>query len=246
MAWLFAGWAAIASATAQDDVPVWINSEIESQAERLAALYGLPRMPMFNIQYAGSVLPEGVRLVEAEAEADVVVAKFSGDWGERSEPARRDIVRNLAHELAHVRQYASGLPSEARLWHEGFAEAMAIQALDQCGPSCGGGAATLLQSRESQCGEALRLGHLADRADDDAVYGCGAILVLAVAQASQTNVIDLYGAFASTDRSETAMLELIEKRAGRPFGLSARRFLRSDYRLVPPAQTIRDLRRGRL
>ncbi|NRA30125.1 MAG: hypothetical protein HRU11_07660 [Parvularculaceae bacterium] len=246
MAWLFAGWAMIASAAAQDDLPVWINSEIESQSDRLAALYGLPRMPIMNLQYTAEGHTAGVRIIEAEAEADLIRVHFQGDWTQESDAARQDVVRNLAHELAHVRQYASGLPVEPRFWHEGFAEAMAIEALDQCGAPCGGAPAALLRSREQQCGEALRSGYLSGRTDNDAVYGCGAIFVLAVAKASDSSVIDLYGSFAATDRSEAAMLALVQERAGRPFGLSARRFLKSDYRLVPAPQTIRDLRRGKL
>jgi len=243
---LFAGWTAIASAVALDEVPVWINTELNLQAERLGGIYGLGRLPFFDVQYTAAGLPEGVRIIDAEATSDTITIHYRGDWNDPSEPARLDVVRNLAHEMAHIRQRGLGRPTEDRFLHEGFAEAMAIEALSACGEPCAGGADRLLRERERQCGEALRDGPILSRDDEVAVYGCGSVFILAAARAADTNATDLYAAFVDAGRTRAALLDMIDETAGRTFTLSARSFLRGDYRLAPPRQTISNLREGRL
>lgn len=188
-----------------------------------------------------------MRVIDGVAEAERVAIWLSGPWAEETPAARRQLVRNLAHELAHVRQYTLGEPSESRLFHEGFAEAMALEALADCGSLCGGEPDELSIALERRCGAALARGPLDERMeDDDEAYGCGAILALAASEQTGLPVPQLYEAFVRAGRTAPGFIALCEQQAGPAFAVSAAAFLRGDHRLADPSLVIERLAAGRL
>lgn len=236
-----------AAAEETSPVPGWLQEHVESQSALLGGLLSVKRQPFFKLSYDPSAHPQGVRVIDAEATDETITIRYEGAWAEPSRLARRDATRNLAHEFAHLRQRALGLPTENRFFHEGFAEAMAIAGLAACGAPCDGEPGALLHEAEGRCAKALQYGPLMTQSSDaDAVYGCGAILMLTAARKSDIPVDALYGEFAKTERRFEDFLTLLEEKAGKRFVLSVRAFWRGDYHLVPASQVIADLRRGRL
>ncbi|MEM9838680.1 MAG: hypothetical protein AAF830_05935 [Pseudomonadota bacterium] len=229
-----------------DDVPAWLANLIEEQTDILAADLGLAREPFLELSYHAQGVEQGRRIIDAEAEAQVVRIDYGGAWQVSEPTARRDAIRNLAHELAHVWQYELGMPTEPRFLHEGFAEAMAIHVLDECGAICGVQPGTLMMLRERECGDALRLGTLARNTSREAIYGCGAVMVAAVATAAGTDPQGLYRQFAGTERSFEAFQTLAKEAAGASFSISARAFWQTNHRLAQPSRVIASLRAGRL
>jgi hypothetical protein len=228
------------------DVPGWVRSHIEAQVEVLAGLIGLPRTPFVDISYSGPSQELGLRTVQGRAQPERFSIDLSGAWQEQHADARRQLTRNVAHETAHVFQYSLGEPIESRMLHEGFAEAMAVEALMACGESCAGNGKGLELKLRRQCGDALRSGIVGTLNTVDSSYGCGGVLTLEGARAAEISVTDLYRLFAAAGRTEKALLGVLEEKAGSGFAISAKAFLYSDYRLAKPAQVFERLREGRL
>lgn len=230
----------------QENVPAWIEDEIAMQAEVLSGLLKLPRVPFIDLRYQGEGEVEGLRVIDAEAHPERVVIRLTGSWAEPTPAAREQLIRNLAHELAHVWQYTLGQPTESRFFHEGFAEAMALETLLVCGSACGTGAINLAEVHRRDCGDALRSGILLGLESRAAFYGCGAVLATMTAERAGTPVAAVYARFAATKRSKDDFLVVAEEMAGKGFAISARSFLHGDHRLAPPPSVLRRLRAGRL
>jgi hypothetical protein len=243
------GWlGAFANAQNSDayEIPSWVGAHVESQAEVLSSLIGLPRTPFLTMRHRGPVATTGLRTVHGRAEPERFTIELAGDWTKRHPDARRQLTRNVAHETAHVLQYTMGEPIESRMLHEGFAEAMAVEALIACGEGCAGDGHGLERKLRRQCGEALRNGILVLQSSVDSDYGCGGVLTLEGARAAGMPVTQLYRLFVAAGRNEEAMMQVLEEHAGRGFAISAKAFLRSDYRLARPSDVFSRLQAGRL
>ena len=237
----------LANATRADhEPPAWIEALIGEQAEVLTGMLGLPRVPFIELVHMGPTDIPGERIIDARATRDKIWIDLHGDWDLQSVSARQQLVGNLAHELAHVWQFTLGTATESRFFHEGFAEAIAIDLLTQCGAACGGSPTTLLTTQSSHCTEALQMGALIAQRTELADYGCGTILMHAAATNSGSSPRDLYQAFAATDRTERDFLAVAEKFAGQPFANSAFTFLHNDHSVVPGQGVMRRLRSAKL
>lgn len=236
----------VPNASAEGAVPGWVRAEIDTGAPIIAGLLGLPRVPFIRLSHDEGAAPPGVRVIEAEAGAEEITVRLLGDWQRADDAARRVLVRNLAHELAHVWQYTLGLPTEPRFFHEGFAEALALEALENCGASCSADPEGLRAMHERDCSAAMRQEPLARAESRSALYGCGAVLAGLTAQRAEISVADLYARFAARGRSPEAFFVVAGEAAGQPFELSARAFFTGDYRLASPRDVIARLRAGRL
>lgn len=232
---------------ADDTVPGWITEVVEAEAEVLTGLVGLPRVPFITLVHLGPTEIEGQRIIQAEASADTILIEFSGSWSKNTPAARQQVIGNLAHELAHVWQYSLGAPTEGRMLHEGFAEAIGIDVLRRCGASCGTDSAALLETQRRACAAALREGVLLLQETPEAVYGCGTILTAHASTKAGLTPQELYLQFAGTeDRSEEDFLKVASDAAGSAFANSAFTFLYSDLRLSQPRRVMERLREGKL
>ena len=206
-----------------------------------AAALGLAE-PVVRTRYAPEAGPPGALNLLGVAGPGSVVLRLEGSgWRARSVSAERLLARNAAHEAAHLYQYARGAPTEPRWLHEGFADALAREQLSARG-AAGGWAGG------QRCAGALRRGTLRARfaADDEAaVYGCGSVVIRAVAAARGESVRAFYDAFVAAGRGEDAFAALAED-AGPDWSRSARAFLTRDWTQSDPAWVIRSLRAGRL
>ncbi|NNU16679.1 hypothetical protein HK107_10135 [Parvularcula sp. ZS-1/3] len=243
MAALLTAFAPNASA---EEVPEWIERQVAVQAESLAQVLDLPRVPFLTLDYDRETPIEGLRVLDADAGPEKATIRFRGDWTTPDADMRDLIARNLAHELAHVWQYRTGQPSETRFLHEGFAEAMAVEALIACGDVCGGDPAALAREQEARCRSSMSRGPLI--AEDSRVkgYGCGAVVTLAAARKAEMSVQAFYLAFAATKRSNQDFLDVARERAGQDFAVAAFSFLNTDHSLAKPETVIRRLKRGTL
>ncbi|GGY54506.1 basic secretory protein-like protein [Parvularcula lutaonensis] len=235
-----------ANASAENQVPGWIEVEVSTHAEVLSGLLKLPRVPFIDLHYEGPGDVEGLRIIDAEAHPERVVIRLSGSWDDPSPDARRQVIRNLAHELAHVWQYTLGQPTENRFFHEGFAEAMALEALQVCGEACAAGAPELADRHRRDCGDALRDEILVASRSRAAFYGCGAVLTRMTAENAGKTVGEVYRRFAETGRSRADFISVAGEMAGSDFATSAHSFLHGDHRLAPTRSVLQRLQAGRL
>ncbi|MEO1042331.1 MAG: hypothetical protein AAFX52_08575 [Pseudomonadota bacterium] len=227
-------------------VPAWTKTTLDEVVPPLLASLGLEQPPRITMRWEKGDLPDGVRVVESQVRGDEVLVSMTGSWREYSPEARSQLVRNLAHELAHVWQWSLGDPFEPLILHEGFAEAMAVDLLVRCRDVCRASPERLVISLEDQCRQALRKGRVGSLNERDAIYGCGGVLVESIAIAAQMSPQELYSHYAETERTMAAFLALTEESAGRKFALSARTFLTADFRLASASKTMARLRAGRL
>lgn len=234
------------NASAEDDVPGWIEAAVSEHTPVLAGIVGLSRPPFVELHYTRGNVPEGVRIIDAQAEPEKVVVRLVGAWQDQTAPAKRQLVRNLAHEVAHVWQYSIGFPGEEAFFHEGFAEAIAYDALTECGAACGQADQGLHRLHQTDCATAMKEGALAGSTSRAAVYGCGAVFTHTSADVSDLSAQDLYRRFAATGRTQADFLALVEESAGKPFALSARTFLLGDHSLARPGRVMERLRDARL
>ena len=162
-------------------------------------------------------------------------------WRQRAAGAERLLTRNAAHEVAHLYQYAQGPALEPRWLHEGFADALAHEALSATGEASGwgGGARCAEVLGQRPIDEAQAAGAL------HALYDCSSLAIRAVAAARQESVRDLYRAFAEAGGTDAAFLRLAEE-AGSRHARSVEAFLTGDWRQARPAWVLRQLRAGRL
>lgn len=223
-AWAFASWTEAAAAAADDFAvtePVLTTRYV----------------------YAGE---DGALNLKASAEGRSVSLQLEGSgWRTPSPDAERILARNAAHEVAHLFQYAAWAPREAQVpqekrWlHEGFADALAHEALAARGEAAGWGGGT-------RCAGVLEDGSIvaAQRAGEPAaLYDCSSLVVRAVAAARGESVRDLYRALAEAGGSDAAFLRLAEE--GRR-ARSVTAFLTTDYTRADAGWVIRQLRAGRL
>jgi hypothetical protein len=207
----------------------------------LAPAFGITPPGVTTIYEADPRLPPGARGLFAYAAPSELTLRLSGPgWAERDADAEALLLRNAAHEVAHAWQLSLGAHVEdAPRWlHEGFAEALAREAL----------AGRRVAEASSRCGAVLRAGPVrsAQRfGDEAAIYDCGAVVVAAVAAGRGESVRTLYAAFAEAGATEDAFMALSsEATAG--MARSVRAFLGTDYSLADPAWVVRSLRAGRL
>lgn len=227
-------------------MPHWIDGQVAEQAESLARVFDLPRVPFLALEYDPETPIKGLRVLDADAGPEKATIRFRGDWTKPDADLKEIIVRNLAHELAHVWQYRTGQPSESRFLHEGFAEAMAVEALISCGQVCGGDPAALAREQEARCRSSMTQGPLTAVDSRTLGYGCGAVVTLATARRANMTVRDFYLAFAATERSNKDFLAVTRERAGKDFAVSVFSFLNTDHSLAKPDSVIERLKRGTL
>lgn len=219
---------------------------MNEEAEVLAGILGLPRVPFFELSAEGPSEIADLRIIDAEANRETVTIRFYGPWETETRGARKLLVRNLAHELSHVWQYSLGEPTENAFFHEGFAEAMATETLVTCGSACGASPQALIVRQRSLCAEDMQAGIPLRAAPRSAGYGCGAVMVRAAADAAEISARELYRQFAAGPRDDKGFVALCEKAAGRRFSLSTFTFLHQDHRLASSEDVIARLRAGRL
>lgn len=227
-------------------VPAWTNKTVEEVVPPLLAGLGLEDMPRITMRWERGDLPKGVRIVESQVHGDEVLVTMTGAWRRYSPEARSQLVRNLAHELAHVWQWSLGDPYEPLLLHEGFAEAIAVNILARCRDVCRASPERLVMTLEDQCRHALQKGRVGSLQDRDAIYGCGGVLADSMSVAAQMTPQDFYQRLTETERTMGDFLAIAEQFAGRHFALSARTFLTADLRLASASTTMARLRAGRL
>lgn len=227
-------------------VPGWAKRATDEVVPVLMEALELEHEPQITMRWEKGDNPPGVRIIDSQARGNSVLVQLIGSWEEPSEEARSQLVRNLAHELAHVWQWSLGVPNEPRLLHEGFAEAIAIDVLVRCREICRASPERLVIKLEGQCRDALREGRVGAINRIEAIYGCGAVLTEGMSVAAELSPQDFYRRYADTERSMADFLELTEELAGRRFALSARTFLTADLRMASPSTTMGRLRAGRL
>ncbi|MEM6746517.1 MAG: hypothetical protein AAF608_03755 [Pseudomonadota bacterium] len=227
-------------------VPGWTKRAVDEVVPTLLEGLALDERPRITLRWKQGDHPPGVRIIESQTRGDEVLIQLLGSWRTSSEEARSQLVRNLAHELAHVWQWSLGDPVEPRLLHEGFAEAIAIDLLVRCRELCRASPERLVIKLEGQCRYALQMGRVGGLNERGAIYGCGAVLTESIAVAAQLSPQDLYRRYTETDRSMSDFLDLTEQLAGQRYAVSARTFLTADLRMASPSTTMGRLRAGRL
>ena len=216
----------------------WAFAYWRAEAVRSADDFGVA-VPAFEpgYTYAGE---DGARNLIATAEADAVRLTLEGSgWRDRTDGAERILARNAAHEVAHVFQYAVGPALEPQWLHEGFADALAHEAMTARGQADGWGAGL-------RCAEVLAAGPIdaaQDAGDQHALYDCSSLAIRAVADARGEGIRAFYRAFAAEGGTDAAFLRLAAE-ARREASVTA--FLTRDWRHADPAWVIRQLRAGRL
>ena len=229
----------VARAEAEARAAGWAYAFWQARVAALAPEMGVPA-PAVRTRYATGSAPGALNLL-GSAEPGLVTLHLEGTgWGDRSEKAEGVLARNAAHEVAHLVQYATGPAERDPLWlHEGFAEAIARDAVLARGEAAPGGA-------EARCAAVLKQGPVRRafrRGDNNAYYDCGALVVRAVAAARGEGAAELYRAFAAAGRTEAAFLSLAEEVDLRR---SVEAFLRTDYAAAKPSWVYAQLREGRL
>lgn len=216
----------------------WAFAYWRAQAVISADDFGVA-VPAFEpaFTYVGE---DGARNLVATAEADAVRLTLEGSgWRDRTASAERILARNAAHEVAHVFQYAVGTVLEPQWLHEGFADALAHEAMSARGEADGWAGGL-------RCAGVLMAGPIdeaQDAGDPRALYDCSSIAIRAVAAARGETIRDLYRAFAAEGGTDAAFLALAAE-ARREASVKA--FLTRDWRHADPAWVIRQLRAGRL
>ncbi len=227
-------------------VPAWTKRATDEVVPAILEALELEEPPRITLRWKQGDHPPGARIIQSQTFGDEILIGLEGSWREASEEARSQLVRNLAHEIAHVWQWKMGNPIEPRILHEGFAEAIAIDVLVRCREICRASPERLMIRLENQCRDALRRGIVGVQGQTDAVYGCGGVLTDGMAVAAQLSPQELYRRYATTGRSIGDFLELMEELAGSHFALSAKTFLTADFRMASPSTTMGRLRAGRL
>ena len=218
----------------------WAFAHWQAEAARAADAFGVEAPALApRYLYGGE---DGARDLIATAEASAVNLQLEGSgWRSRTEGAERVLTRNAAHEVAHVFQYAVGPATEPRWLHEGFADALAREALAETGEADGWGGGR-------RCAEVLAAGPV-DEAQAagslEAIYDCSSLAIRAVAAAREESVRDFYEAFAGAGGTDAAFLRLAGD-AHERHARSVTAFLTRDWSHASPAWVIRQLRAGRL
>lgn len=229
-----------AEARAALDDSVWAFVHWSAETKRAAEAFGVtPPEVSTRYVYAGD---DGLLNLSATAEADAVSLRLEGSgWRERDPKAERILTRNAAHEVAHVFQYAVGNAMEARWLHEGFADALAHEALSATNEATGWGGGL-------RCAAVLEAGPI-DTAqasgNQNALYDCSSLTIRAVADARGQSVRDLYVDFTDEGGTDAAFLRLARE-AGDAEARSVTAFLTRDWRHANPGWVIAGLRAGRL
>ncbi len=189
--------------------------------------------------------------IKAHATTEEIVVRLEGDgWDSPSPLGRRTLEQNLAHELAHHRQFQAG-PTEGEplWWHEGTAEAMALGALVRSRVWTAGLASEWRDKARMQCVGALGRGTLDDLwagGDRDAIYACSYLMVEAAAEASGMTVLRLRRGATRAMASGTALSDYLEKVAGKDMARSLHAFAGRSYVHVDGAWVIEQLQQGEL
>ena len=216
----------------------WAFVYWRSAAGRAADDFGV-EAPALDAGYAYGGEDGALNLV-ATATADEVRLRLEGSgWRDRTDDAERILTRNAAHEVAHVFQYAVGPALEPQWLHEGFADALAHEAMTARGEARGWGGG--LRCAEVLNAEPIQAAQAAG--DARALYDCSSIAIRAVAAARGEDVRNFYVAFAAEGGTDAAFLRLAGD-GGRAADVTA--FLTRDWRHADPAWVIRQLRAGRL
>ena len=206
-----------------------------------AAGFGLPAPSVRTRYTTEATVPGSLNLYGTAAPGAVTIRLEGSGWRTRSDSAERLLLRNAAHEAAHLYQHAKGRPTEAQWLHEGFADALAQERLAAAG-------GTADPAGGQRCAAALRRAPLRSRfaaGDPDAIYDCGSVLIRAVATARGETVRTLYDALVAAGRDEAAFLRLAGE-ASEDWERSARAFLGRDYTQSDPFWVMRTLRAGQL
>lgn len=249
LCWLLLGFASGPTLTVDDGgtAPAWVTDQWTADGTQLLAGLGDWDVPLpAHVALRGGWSDQAPsRLnIRAEAMAGRVRIVLSGDaWGAPSASARLLLRQNLAHELAHQWQLAVKRPADEPGWfHEGMAEALALTLLTDTGLGTPAEAILLGDGLRSRCARALREGPLESLRSRDATYGCGFVIIEALAGEVGGSVA-LQRRYAAHQGSFDAFLDAV---ASVPLRRSVDRFRRADLTRAAPGWAFGALRAGRL
>ena len=193
----------------------------------------------------------GSQNINGHAHTGIVDILLEGAaWSSDNSPrARRDLEQNLAHEMAHLWQLSAYDSPFEPLWlHEGFAEALALEALTASGLWSADQAAQWEDAQEARCAVALSKGILAQRvavADRDAIYGCGYIAVRMMAEDTGKAPSALFEDYVPAIIKGPGLANLLKSVLDPIAAERLRSFLHVDYSRADGRAVIRRYRAGR-
>ena len=194
-------------------------------------------------------LPDRLDVAGEAEQAEIHITLEGEGWQHDTEKARRVLRQNLAHEISHVPQLRRlDTAFEPLILHEGYAEAQSLELLIRAKLWTAADARRARLGFEQRCLGALREGPLLpqiEAGERDAVYACGAVLVLAAADTARTTPESLHRSYAEAAINPAGLGPWAKAALGEDFTRSALRFVTTDFSGGPTA-AIEGLRAGRL
>jgi hypothetical protein len=232
--------------------PAWAVEEWEGTAPALADIYaerlGTPPGTLRLAVAHASREPGRLDLRAVTTPRMISVTLAGRGWDEPSDSGRRTLRLNLAHELAHHWQLQS------RRWayeplhlHEGFAEALGIEAMGAAGLWSRAEADAYRDDLADRCATVLATGPLSvrlARQDREAANACGYVLIEGALAASGRSASAAFTLYQTTPGSRLG--PLLWEEAGPSFLADANEFVRADYSRADTTAIVRAFRAGRL
>ncbi|ADM08551.1 hypothetical protein PB2503_02367 [Parvularcula bermudensis HTCC2503] len=228
--------------------PDWVEARYDSLVPDLAAVLGLPT-PRIDLRFDPTPAPSHLVLTAHVTADETIAVRLSGaGWHRRTPQTDRQIVANLAHELAHLWQRRLlPAPAEPRWIHEGGAEAIALSLLVDTGLWSEIDRRRADSALAERCSRALENGPLRPQFEGetaDAAYGCGYVVVDWLAGRSGRSPRALYAELAATWPDPVALGTTLG--AWLPAGdvATLNEFLTADWRGADPDTVVRSFRAG--
>lgn len=189
--------------------------------------------------------------LRAYAEGRRIHVRLNGEgWRDASAEGRATLRQNLAHELAHIWQVAAyDSLLEPRWIHEGFAEALAMAALERADMWSGSDVMAYRAAQDAQCAEVLADGPLIaalERDDRRAVYACGFVIIDVTSGVVGQNPGQLFGLYVTGMTTGNGLARTVVDATPTGYLRRVRTFLYYDFTDQPPERVIANFRSGRL
>ncbi|GGD05198.1 hypothetical protein [Aquisalinus flavus] len=200
----------------------------------------LPARPELYMLYAAGQ-PGQIAIEGDSVRGQVLIRFIGGGLNEVGQEARRRVLENIAHEMAHLWQLERDGVGAAPDWlHEGGAQAIGLESLFITEQYADADYAAMLGRTQRTCANALAGGPLdraAARGEHEASYACGVMAWTALsAQREGATVVATWKAFADfaagrrDGQSAEAFYDFAAEWSGsEPFTRSLRQFVRADW-----------------
>lgn len=229
-------------------VPSWTQTEWAEAGATLSQSFGLSPITLY-----GAYEAEGVSRLDIHADAgpgSINVTLKGEGWQTDTAQARGILHQNLAHEMAHQDQFATGpTGGEPLWWHEGTAEIMALRALVGSGLWTRPMARAWMDAAQADCEAALSRGPLNAQwaqGDREAVYGCGFVMAATLVQLTGTPVEGLRAELRATLDDQGSMADFIAAQTSQGMARTYEAFAARSYGHVDGAWVIGALQSGEL